>query len=102
MRYHEFLIESQLSDFCRVSTNFSDADFWVVRRGSEDAVGKPTKEFNPEHIGIKVTATDRLDPQFLYYALLNLHNQGYWQSRAHGTLRLKNIRSSDLANITMG
>jgi hypothetical protein len=78
-------------------TNFPDADFWIVRRGTREAVGKPTREFNPEHIGIKVTATDKLDPGYLFYALEFVKMQGYYEPR--GTTRLQGIRVEDVLNV---
>lgn len=44
----------QLQDLACIRTNFADADFWLVRRGSVATVGQPTKTFSPYHIGIKV------------------------------------------------
>jgi hypothetical protein len=52
----------KLGDVAKVGVNMPEADFWVVRRGSEREVGRPVKTFNPEHFGIKVTQTDVLDP----------------------------------------
>ena len=40
----------KLSDLCEIKTNFSDADFWLQRKGSVDTVGTPTKEFHSENI----------------------------------------------------
>lgn len=91
--------ETTLKHLATVKTNMQDADFWLVRKGSSKTVGKPVREFNPEHIGIKVTRTDVLDPQYLYYVLMNLHNQGYFAQRANGILELVNIRASDVADI---
>lgn len=90
-----------LAQVADIKVNFPDADFWIVRRGSEDAVGSPVREFNSEHLGVKVTRTDILDPNYLYYALQYVKMQGYWKGRAHGTLRLKNIRKEDLAGIVL-
>lgn len=102
MRAGEFLTEGQLSQLAQIGTNFGDADFWLVRRGSESSVGRPVKEFKPEHIGIKVTALDRLDPNYLYYVMQYLYQQGVWRDRAHGTLNLKNIRTDDVKRIAIG
>lgn len=92
----------RLKDLCIIKTNFPDADFWVQRRGTKENVGKPTKEFNPENIGIKVTATDILNPQYLYYVFMHLHATKKWESVATGTLNLVNIKTSDVANIPVG
>jgi hypothetical protein len=93
------LQESRLSNYCEIRTNFPDADFWLIRSEAESAVGCPVREFNPKHIGIKVTAQDRVDPSYLYYAMLNIYNQGLWKNRSYGATNLKNIRSSDVQNI---
>lgn len=89
----------KLSDLCEIKTNFPDADFWLIRKGGEDRVGYPVKEFNPEHIGIKVTATDVLLPEYLYYVMLNLFNHGIFKNNSVGSLNLKNIRAEDIKNI---
>lgn len=100
MRAKEFLTESlRLKDLCKVGTNFEDADFWLQRKGSETSVGKPSKEFNPENIGVKVTATEKIDPQWLYYVMVHLHNSGYWKNKAAGVTNLVNIRSEDVGNV---
>jgi hypothetical protein len=91
----------KLSDLCEIKTNFPEADFWLVRKGSEDSVGYPVKDFNPEHIGIKVTATDILLPEYLYYVMLNLFNQEVFKNNSYGTLNLKNIRVEDVRGIRL-
>lgn len=95
----QVLQESQLSKYCDIRTNFPEADFWLIRKGSEDQVGRPTKTFNPAHIGIKVTDHARILPAYLYYFMQYLHGQGLWKQHAHGTLNLKNIRTDDVRNI---
>ena len=92
----------KLKELCDISTNFEDAHFWIVRRGTMETVGSVTKEYNPEHIGVGVVRTDKLIPDYLYYALMNLHNQGYWKDKAKGTLRLVNIKIEDVKNIRIG
>lgn len=105
MRANEFITESsptRLKDLCTVKTNFPDADFWLQRNGSETTVGTPTKTFSPDNIGIKVTATDVLDPKYLYYMMMHVQNTGYWKARAKGALRLVHIKASDVANMSVG
>ncbi len=79
-----------------------DADFWLVRKGSDKTVGKPVKEFDPSRIGIKVVKTDVIDPNYLYYTMMNLHNQGHFARIANGTTNLVNITVNDIANIPLG
>ena len=91
----------RLSDICEIKTNFGDADFWLQRKGSVDTVGTPTKEFNPENIGIKVIRTDILVPDYLYYILVYYQSIGYFSNISNGTLNLKNIRTEDIKNIRL-
>lgn len=89
----------KLSDIATIKTNFQEADFWLIRRGSGSKVGKPTNTYNVEHIGIRVERTDLLLPKYLYYALRVKWSQGDWQSRTYGSLNLVHIRVSDVSNI---
>lgn len=91
----------KLSDLCEIKTNFGDADFWLQRKGSVDTVGTPTKEFNPENIGIKVIRTDILLPDYLYYVLMYYKNVGYFSNISSGTVGLKNIHTEDIKNIKL-
>ena len=91
-----------LGDLCEFKVNFPEADFWLVRKGDENSVGKPTKEFDPEKIGVKIVREDLLDPNYLYYVFMYLQTSGKLASLAKGTLRLKNIRISDIKNIGIG
>ena len=93
---------TRLKDLATVATNMPDADFWLIRKGSDKTVGTPVKEFEPSRIGVKIVRTDVLDPNYLYYAMMNLHNQGYFARLAVGTLKLVNIKVSDVANISFG
>jgi hypothetical protein len=88
-----------IGDLCEFKLNFEDADFWLIRKGSETMVGMPTKTFSPEHIGVKVNATDVLDSTYLYYVFMNLNQTGKLQELAHGSLRLKHITITDIKNI---
>jgi len=92
----------RLADIATIKTRFPAADFWLVRRGSAAEVGRPVRAYNPEHIGIQVTARDRIDPKYLYYALTTLHMQGGWRERAHGTTRLLNIPLEDVQRLPLG
>ena len=92
---------SKLSDHAVIKINYPDADFWIIRKGTEDKVGTPTKEFNPENIGIKVNS-EFLLPDYLFYAIQYLHMKGYFKQLSRGTLSLKNIRVSDVQHITLG
>ncbi len=91
----------KLSDVTTIKMHFEKADFWLIRRGSISQVGKPVREYNPEHIVIKVTRTDILLPNFLFYWFMHLHSTKAWEQLANGTLSLVNIRVSDVRNIRM-
>lgn len=102
MRASELVVEQlSLGELCRIGTNQTDSDFWIVRRGTAKNLGRPQREFAPEHIGIKVLATDKINPDYLYYMMLYVYNQGYWQNRSHGTLALQHIRVKDVKDIVL-
>lgn len=84
-----------------IRTNFPSADFWLVRRGSLDRLGEPTKEFNPEHIGFKVRDEylDRILPQFMFYWFMNMHQTGAWKQFATGALPLQHIRIEQVRSL---
>ena len=88
-----------LGDLVEFKTNSEDADFWLIRKGSENTVGKPTKEYSPEHIGVTIIDNSILDPQYLFYYFMMLQNRGIFKMLAKGTTRLMNIRISDIKSI---
>lgn len=88
----------RLGQHVDMKVGMKDADFWIVRRGSADKVGTVTKDYNPEHIGIKVRNHGILS-DYLYYALQHAHGQGYYGGRAHGTTNLVNIKKSDVGEM---
>ncbi|MNF91200.1 hypothetical protein D3C84_737930 [compost metagenome] len=91
----------KLSDVATIRTNFPEAHFWMVRRGSADRCGEPTRVFNPEHIGVRVERIDLLLPDYLFYCLAAIHQRGDWQRVATGTLSLVNIRVQDVRRIEL-
>ncbi len=91
----------KLSAVATIRTNFPDAHFWLVRRGSASRCGEPVREYNPEHIGIRIERTDLLLPDYLYYALMHIHQTGYWEKLATGTLSLVNICVSAVRSIEL-
>jgi hypothetical protein len=91
----------RLSDLADIATNQPEANFWLIRRGSEKEVGRPVDEYDPERIGVRVTRTDILLPRYLFYVFMDLHARGYWIPRAHGTTRLVNIKVSDVKNLAL-
>ena len=93
--------EMRLSDVATIRTNYPEANFWLFRRGSAERCGEPVREFNPEHIGIRVNRIDILLPDYLFYVLVHIHQVGYWKTIATGTLSLVNIRVSDVRQIEL-
>lgn len=91
----------RLSDVATIKTNFPEAHFWVVRRGSADSCGEPSRTFNAEHIGVRVDRLDLLLPDYLFYAMVHIHQTGEWKRLATGTLALVNIRVSDVRRIEL-
>jgi len=94
----------KLNSLCEIKTNFEDADFWIVRKGSEKKVGMPTKKYSDEYIGIKIKneAKDIIIPEYLFYLIEYLHQRGYFEQIAKGTLKLKHIEIKDIKSITIG
>jgi len=95
-------MQYKFSELANIKTNHPDADFWLQRKGSENNIGKPTKVFHEEHIGIKVTKRNVLNADYCYYALENLFNTGYWQTVSCGTLRLQHITVKMVKNLVFG
>lgn len=91
----------RLKEFAEVKTNFPDADFWLIRKNTEDKVGKQTNDYNPEHVGVKILYPLLFDKKFVQYKLEYLWMSGYWKSRSKGSLRLQNITVSDVQNMVV-
>jgi hypothetical protein len=92
----------RLGDLISAKVGDPNADFWIIRRGGADTVGEPTREFAPERIGIRVTATDMLDSRYLYYMLEHIWRSGYFKQKATGATNLVNIRVADVLNLPVG
>jgi hypothetical protein len=96
------MMELKLFNIATVKTNFPDADFWLIRKGSDSTVGQPTKTYHPERIGIRVDQTQIVLPDYLFYVLTALHQVGYFRRRAKGTLSLQHITVNDVEQIKLG
>lgn len=88
----------RLGDICEFKSNCPDCDFWIVRKGTEKSVGKPTRAFSPEYIGIKAKK-ELVIPDFLYYYFEYLNSIGVFSQLSTGTTNLKNIRMSEIKDI---
>lgn len=92
---------SKLGDLISVEVGNPNADFWVVRRGSADTVGTPTRTFSEESYGITVKDRERLDSNFLFYMFQYVASQGYFKARAKGSLKLVNIIKNHITDIPL-
>ena len=90
-----------LADYITLKTDDPEADFWIVRRGSSDKVGTPTKTFDPEAYGVRIKDKKVLSPDYLFYVIMYVHNKGHFKSRATGSLRLVNILKGDILGISV-
>lgn len=99
---NNIFINMRLKDVCIFSTEFPDADFWLIRQGDINEIGKPTKEYNEDYIGVKVRRTDLVLPDYLYYVFMYLNSQKLLTKLAVGATNLKSIRISDIKEIPIG
>lgn len=97
------IVYMTLKEILNIRTNFEDADFWIIRKGQAQMLGKPTKEFSVNHIGLQLNDVGRslFDPDYLYYLFGFLHGQGVWERRAKGSLSLQHITVSDAKNFSI-
>lgn len=91
----------RLKFVCEIKTGLEDADFWLQRRGSTKTIGRPTRDYSRDNIGIKITSRDVV-PTFLWYAMEHLFVSGHWEPFAIGTTNLKNLRLDDVKNVKVG
>ena len=91
----------RLKDLAVIHTDFTDADFWISRRGSIETIGQPSRVFSPYHIGVKIEQTNVLLPDYLYYMFLHWYQVGLWRPLAYGSLSLVHIRVDDVRNVEL-
>lgn len=91
--------EQKLGNLISIKIGDKNADFWIVRRGDINKVGTPTKTYNSQAYGIKVTDRTQILPDYLYYYFMYIQQTGYWKNMAHGTTKLVNIKLNDIKNI---
>lgn len=89
----------KIGDICEFKLNCPDCDFWMVRKGTEKAVGKPTKTFSPDYIGVKVIKKELITPEYLYYYIDYLNMIGIFQQLSTGITNLKHIKLSEIKDI---
>lgn len=102
MRYSE-LYESPttMRAIANAKVDSVTADFWIIRRGTPDQVGRPVRDYGQEHIGLSITALDQIYPDYLFYVMEHLWRQGYFKQKARGSTRLVNIRVNDVLDIAI-
>ncbi len=91
----------KLKHIVNLSLGNPGADFWIVRRGNANQVGRPTREYSPEHIGVSVTRPDLVLADYLFYVFEFMANNGVFTQLAQGTTGLKSISVKDLKNIPL-
>lgn len=91
----------RLDELADVGTKMRDADFWLWRRHRTKA-GEPTKRYNPEHIGIRLTARGRdlVDPTYAYYLFEHLHGSGQLRALVRGGT-IPHVTVRDLKKLTL-
>ena len=96
-----------LGELIDVGQNVKNPDFYFQRQGSPSSIGtvaKTLEEKTDSWWGIKVKeeAGGVILPDYLYYALMNIHSTGFWKSMARGETDLQSIRLEDLKSIPVG
>lgn len=91
----------KLKDIVSLNIDNPEADFWIIRRGTDKQVGRPTREYSAEHIGVSVTRPDLVLADYLFYVFEFLANKGVFVKLAGGTTNLKTIKIGDLKNIPL-
>jgi hypothetical protein len=89
----------KLKDIVNLQVNNPDADFWLIRKGTKNMVGKPTREFSPEHIGVTITRPDLVLNDFLFYLFEYFSSVGAFSSLAQGTTGIRSIKIKDLGEV---
>ena len=91
----------KLKQIVDLKVNDPDANFWLIRKGSANKVGRPTREYSSEHIGVSVTRPDLVLADYLFYVFEFMANNGVFTQLAQGTTGLKSISVKDLKNIPL-
>ncbi|MEG4084587.1 hypothetical protein [Microcoleus sp. POL10_C6] len=83
-----------------VKTNFADADFWLINKGSKEKLGLPVKEFQPYLTGIKCPAL--ILPAYGFYMCMYLHQKGTWAAHSQGAINLQHLRIKYIKQVFQG
>ena len=80
-----------------IHTNFPEADFWLINKGSAKSLGKPVKKFEPFLTGIQCPAL--IDPEYGYYLCLHLYSINTWSAYSCSSINLKHLRIRDIKEV---
>lgn len=96
-----------LSQLATISSEVKDPDFYIRKKGSQKSLGdisknKPEESPSSSWFGIKLNDLGRkyLDPDYLYYLMMNVQAQGVWAQIAIGSTKLVHIRKEDIGSLT--
>ena len=113
MTIHSTLIEkhgkmfpiTRMGDLVSIRPKTEDADFWLIRRGAGEEVGRPTHEYGPDYFGVTVMDPD-IDKEEVFFYFHSLFLTSRLSDRAHTSgngeyyLRAKDIRDIDFKDGT--
>jgi hypothetical protein len=93
----------KLGDLLDFKIGNEDADFWIAPFGNEKTVGKPSKKFDENYIGVKVKDYSVLDPGYAYYVFEYLSSSGLLAQLSDRTnTGVMRVRISDIKEIPIG
>tara|TARA_R110002020_G_scaffold23449_2_gene77960 strand:- start:2052 stop:2594 length:543 start_codon:yes stop_codon:yes gene_type:complete len=95
--------KTQIINVCLVKTHYETADFWLVRSHSSDGIGRPTKEYKGDYIGVKIREDKKhvMNSDFLFYWFQNAFNQGHMKELATGSTNLQHLPVSAVNFLTI-
>lgn len=83
--------KSSIDRFVTLEKNMPKANFWIVCTG--EYAGMPTKEFKPEHIGVKVAWLPFLSPNIIFDQAQKYFHAGLFRSiLVNGELTIENLK----------
>lgn len=88
----------KMKEIAEIRTNFPEADFWLVRKGTPKKVGKPVQEFHPDYIGLRFDSSVAISDYF-FYVMKAYHLKGTFEMMALGSLLLVHITVNDVGEL---
>lgn len=80
-----------------IRSNFPEADFWLINKGSTKNLGKPVKKFESYLTGIQCPAL--IDSEYGYYLCAYLHSLDTWSKYSRGSINLQHLRIRDIRQV---